>query len=101
MPSLPVPLTRFVGREAELAQVLSLLAGTRLLTMTGPGGAGKTRLALQLASAAAADFPDGVWFADLSPLSGREFVWDRVDLTLGGREPVPSGNLGDAVGQRL
>src|SRR6266704_1152769 len=99
--ALPIPLTRFVGREAELAQVLSLLAGTRLLTLTGPGGAGKTRLALQLASAAASDFSDGVWFADLSPLSSAEFVWDRVALALGVKEPAPGRTWAEAVGHYL
>lgn len=101
MSSLPVPPTRFVGREAELAQVHALLARSRLLTLTGPGGAGKTRLALQLASAAASDFPDGVWFADLSSLSGGEFVWDRVALTLGVKEPGPGRTWADTVGHRL
>src|SRR6266700_403640 len=99
--TLPIPLTRFVGREAELTQVRALLAGSRLLTLTGPGGAGKTRLALQLASADASDFPDGVWFADLSPLSGGEFVWDRVALTLGVKEPGPGRTWAEAVGHRL
>jgi predicted ATPase len=47
--TLPIPLTRFVGREAELAEAATLLGTTRLLTLTGPGGAGKTRLALELA----------------------------------------------------
>jgi len=81
--TLPAPLTRFVGRESELAEVAALLADARLLTLTGPGGAGKTRLALHLAETATSDFPDGVWFVDLSPLSGGEFVWDQVATTLG------------------
>jgi len=101
MSSLPVPPTRFVGREPELAQARTLLAGTRALTLTGPGGAGKTRLALQLASAASADFPDAVWFADLSPLSSAEFVWDRVALTLGVKEPGPGRTWAEAVGHHL
>jgi len=101
MSSLPVPLTRFVGRKAELAQAHGLLAGNRLLTLTGPGGAGKTRLALQLASAVATDFPDGVWFADLSPLSSGEFVWDRVALTLGVKEPGRGRTWAEAVGHNL
>ncbi len=101
MSTLPVPLTRFVGREVELADAAALLAENRLLTLTGPGGTGKTRLAVQLASAAAADFPDGVWFADLSPLSGGEFVWDRVALTLGVKEPGPGRTWADAVGHHL
>jgi predicted ATPase/DNA-binding CsgD family transcriptional regulator len=101
MPSLPVPLTRFVGREAELAEAVGLLAGTRLLTLTGPGGAGKTRLALELASGAAGDFPDGVWFADLSPLTSGEFVWDRIALTLGVKEPGQGRTWAEPIGHYL
>jgi predicted ATPase/DNA-binding CsgD family transcriptional regulator len=101
MPSLPVPLTRFVGREAELAEAAGLLAVSRLLTLTGPGGAGKTRLALELASGAAGDFPDGVWFADLSPLSSGEFVWDRIALTLGVKEPGQGRTWAEAIGHYL
>ncbi len=98
---LPAPLTRFVGREAELAETAALLAEARLLTLTGPGGAGKTRLALRLASAVARDFPDGVWFVDLSPLSGDEFVWDEVAMTLDVKEPGPGRTQEEAVGRRL
>ncbi len=87
MSSLSAPLTRFVGRENELAEAAALLAEARLLTLTGPGGAGKTRLALRLASAVAEGFPDGVWFVDLSALSGGEFVLDKVAITLGVKEP--------------
>jgi len=101
MSALPAPLTRFVGRESELAEAAALLAETRLLTLTGPGGAGKTRLALRLASAAAPEFPDGVWFVDLSPLSGGEFVLDRVALTLGVKEPGRGKTLAEAVGRYL
>ena len=101
MSSLPVPLTRFVGREAELTEAAALLVKNRLLTFTGPGGGGKTRLALRLASDVAEEFPDGVWFADLSPLSSSEFVWDRVALTLGVKEPEPGRTWGDAVGRHL
>src|SRR5712691_2871514 len=99
--TLPILLTRFVGREAELAEAATLLAEVRLLTLTGSGGAGKTRLALELASAAASDFPHGVWFADLSPLSSGEFVWDRVALTLGVKEPGPGRSWADSVGGQL
>jgi predicted ATPase/DNA-binding CsgD family transcriptional regulator len=99
--NLPSPLTRFVGRESELDEAAGLLLETRLLTLTGPGGAGKTRLALRLAAAVAEDFPDGVWFVDFSPLSGGEFVWDQVAITLGIKEPGPSGTLADAVGRYL
>ena len=91
--TLPVPLTHFVGREAELAEAATLLAATRLLTLTGTGGAGKTRLALALASDLAGNFPDGVCFVDLAPLTEGEFVWDQVATTLGITEPGSGRSL--------
>ena len=63
---LPRPSTSFVGRESELAQARKLLLGTRLLTLTGPGGCGKTRLAIELAGRSAEDFPHGVHFVSLA-----------------------------------
>jgi len=89
--SLPIPLTRFIGREAELREAAALLGANRLLTLTGPGGAGKTRLALQLAANLIEQFPDGVWFVDLSPLTGADFVWDEVKSTLGVATTAPGG----------
>jgi predicted ATPase len=98
---MPAPLTRFVGREAELAFVAELLAESRLVTLTGPGGAGKTRLALRLASLVQDGFPDGVWFVDFSPLSDGIFVWDQVAMILGVAEPGSGRTLADAVGHQL
>jgi predicted ATPase/DNA-binding SARP family transcriptional activator len=66
--NLPVALTPFVGRSRELDELSTLLAGSRLLTLTGVGGAGKTRLALQAAAAARPAYPDGVWMVELAPL---------------------------------
>jgi predicted ATPase/class 3 adenylate cyclase len=66
--NLPPQPTSFVGREREVAEVASLLAETRLLTLTGPGGTGKTRLALKAAADHIDRFSDGVFFADLSPI---------------------------------
>lgn len=66
--NLPVALTPFVGRARELDELSTLLAGSRLLTLTGVGGAGKTRLALQAAAAALPANPDGVWMVELAPL---------------------------------
>src|SRR5213593_1847983 len=101
MSALSVQLTRFVGRETELAEAVTLLADTRLLTLTGPGGVGKTRLALRLASAVAEDFADGVWFVDLSPLGDGEFVWGKVAQSLEVSEPGRGRALSEAVGRRL
>ena len=72
--NLPLPPTSFVGRETELAEALRLLASSTLLTLAGHGGVGKTRMALRLASESLERFPDGVWFADLSPLTEPELV---------------------------
>lgn len=66
--NLPEPRTRFIGREAALAELAQLWPGTRLLTLTGMGGSGKTRLALQFAQRQLAACADGVWFVDLAPL---------------------------------
>jgi predicted ATPase/class 3 adenylate cyclase/DNA-binding CsgD family transcriptional regulator len=63
---LPRPLTAFIGREPELRDVAERLTDARLLTLTGAGGCGKTRLAIQTVRATAEHYPDGVWFADLS-----------------------------------
>jgi predicted ATPase/class 3 adenylate cyclase len=81
--NLPTQLTTFVGRERELAEALDALARTRLLTMTGPGGTGKTRLSLQVAAAAADDFPDGVWFVALEPVRDPELVAPTIARVLG------------------
>jgi len=98
---LPTPLTRFIGREAELAAAAALLAEARLLTLTGPGGAGKSRLALHLASKLGKQFPDGGWFIDLSPLSDGEFVWDQVATALGVTSTGSRTALADMVGRYL
>jgi predicted ATPase/DNA-binding CsgD family transcriptional regulator len=72
--NLPVPLTSFIGRTRELAEVLNLTSRTRLLTLTGTGGCGKSRLALQSASKALAEFPGGAWWVELAPISDAGLV---------------------------
>ena len=81
--NLPVQLTGFVGRENEAAEVRGRLAGGRLVTLAGPGGSGKTRLAAQVAAAAAGRWPDGVWWVELDAVSGRAEVAEQVAATLG------------------
>ncbi len=86
--NLPAQLSSFIGREREIAEAKELLAASRLVTMTGPGGTGKTRLALQTAAELLDNFGDGLWFTDLAPLADPEGVPSAVATTLGlGDEP--------------
>src|SRR5438046_2082806 len=81
----PAQLTSFIGRERETAAVQELLQSTRLLTLTGAGGSGKTRLALEVASRVGAQHPDGVAWVELAPLSNPELVPHHVADALGVR----------------
>src|SRR3954469_22590113 len=72
--NLPTELSSFVGRERELAEVGRLLSSARAITLTGPGGIGKTRLALRAARKLARHFPDGVWWVELAELDSPELV---------------------------
>ena len=72
--NLPVQLTSFVGRGAQLTQLRELLTENRVVTLTGAGGVGKTRLAIQAAAQAAGEFSDGVWCVDLAPITDPELV---------------------------
>jgi predicted ATPase/class 3 adenylate cyclase len=80
--NLPLQLTRFIGREREFNEVKTLLASSRLVTLTGAGGCGKTRLALQVAADLLDEYRDGVWFVDLSPLAEPEAVPRTVAAVL-------------------
>lgn len=84
--NLPAETSSFVGRGRELSEVRGLLGETRLLTLTGPGGCGKTRLALRVAREAAGSFGDGVWWVDLASLSDPELVTQAVARAIGVRE---------------
>ncbi len=81
--NLPTQMTSFVGRTAEVAEGKRLLQGTRLLTLTGPGGIGKTRLSLQIAADAIHQFPAGVYFVPLSAVRDPELVASEVAQVLG------------------
>jgi predicted ATPase/DNA-binding SARP family transcriptional activator/DNA-binding CsgD family transcriptional regulator len=101
--NLPVPKTSFVGRGRELLEIGRLLDAARLLTLTGAGGSGKTRLALEVARGAVQEYPGGVWFVRLVPLSDPELVTQAVVEVLevpeqAGR-PVPE-TLAEALNAR-
>jgi predicted ATPase/class 3 adenylate cyclase len=81
--NLPSQLTSFVGREQEMAEVKRLLSGARLLTLTGPGGTGKTRLALKVAADLLSEFAEGVFFVDLSPVTDPALVTSAVAQAVG------------------
>jgi transcriptional regulator with XRE-family HTH domain len=81
--NLPRQLSSFVGREQELSETQALLQRTPLLTLVGPGGVGKTRLALRLAEVMAPQYEDGVWHVDLSPLTDPRLVPETVAAAAG------------------
>jgi len=95
--NLPVPVSSFVGRERELADVTSLLRdeGGRLVTLAGPGGSGKTRLAIEAAGDVVGDFPDGVFWVGLASLRDPALVADTIGRTLGS-----SAGLAEHIGSR-
>jgi predicted ATPase/DNA-binding CsgD family transcriptional regulator len=98
--NLPSELSSFVGREKELAEVGRLLDNNRLLTLTGPGGCGKTRLALATASELVERFEDGVWLVDLAPLADPSLVPQAVASAPGVREQ-PGRSLTETLSEYL
>ena len=98
--NLPAPLSTFIGREHEIAEVKQRLAAYRLLTLTGPGGSGKTRLALRVASEQLAEFADGVWLTEFAPLADATLVPQAMASALNIREP-PGRAMLDALVDHL
>jgi predicted ATPase/DNA-binding CsgD family transcriptional regulator len=98
--SLPQPLSRFIGREREVAEVRDLLSATRLLTLTGAGGVGKTRLALQVASEVRGTYPDGVWLVDLARVIDVALLPQAIATGLGIREQ-PGRRLTETMADAL
>jgi predicted ATPase/DNA-binding CsgD family transcriptional regulator len=97
--NLPLQLNRLVGREADVARIADLLSEERLVTVTGAGGVGKTRLALQVATALADAYPGGAWLVELAALNDSALIATQIARTLGidvsGAEPL------EALGERL
>jgi hypothetical protein len=96
--ALPAPLTPFVGRAAERAELAAALAGHRLVTAVGPGGIGKTRLALAVAAEQAGRFAGGVWYADLVPVTDGAMVAAALAAALGPRRAARPVSRGDGAG---
>jgi predicted ATPase/class 3 adenylate cyclase len=97
---LPVQLTSFIGREREFREIAELMRRSRLVTLTGPGGSGKTRLAIESASRMIQSFPDGVYFVDLSPIRDPELVPSAMMTALGLKQHPDRGAL-DTVTEYL
>jgi predicted ATPase/DNA-binding SARP family transcriptional activator len=106
---LPRPLTRLVGREVAVREIQDCLATSRLVTLTGMGGIGKTRLAIEVAGVLAADYPDGVWFIDLAPVADPAQVPAAVarglrmpaDGCAAGADPLTEALLASLAPRRL
>ncbi len=94
--NLPEQLTSFVGREREIGEVTDLLRHSRLLTLTGPGGTGKTRLSLEVARLAEGGFADGAWFVPLDTVTDPALVLPAIGRALGVREEG-GRPMGDAL----
>jgi predicted ATPase/DNA-binding SARP family transcriptional activator len=94
--NLPRQVTSFVGREAEIASLSELVCRSSLVTLTGVGGVGKTRLALEIAAEVVGEFPDGVWFCELASVTDPGAVWETVAASLR-VQPVPGQTLEESA----
>ncbi len=98
--NLPAQATSFVGRHVELAQVVAAVRERRLVTLTGVGGVGKTRLAVQAGAQLVPEFPDGVWLVEFAAVGDPGAVPDAVANTLA-VTPAPGASMSDRVAERL
>lgn len=99
--NLPVQLTSFIGREEELAQLREIVRANRHVTVCGPGGVGKTRIALQVAAEQTEDFTDGLWWIDLSATKDPDVLTGVIARGLGVRDDVSSSVRSDAGDEDL
>jgi predicted ATPase/class 3 adenylate cyclase len=100
--NLPTQLTSFLGRQRELTDARQLLTDARLLTLTGPGGTGKTRLSLQIATDESDRFPDGIYFVPLGALSQADLVLPTIAQAVGVVDPgtEPLDRLAESIGSK-
>ncbi|WP_326824206.1 AfsR/SARP family transcriptional regulator [Streptosporangium sp. NBC_01756] len=95
--NLPARITSFVGRKRDVTRTAELLAGHRLVTLLGPGGAGKTRLSIESAEAVAGRMPDGVWLVELAPVAEPAQIPQTVFSALELRDPAPAAPSSAAI----
>jgi len=98
--NLPAQTTSFVGRDIEVKELAELVRGHRLVTLTGVGGVGKTRLAIQVAAESVPEFGDGVWFVELAPVGDPAAVPDAVATALG-TTPQPGKSVTETIADTL
>jgi predicted ATPase/class 3 adenylate cyclase len=98
--NLPRQVTTFVGRDDEVADIAAMVTALALVTLTGVGGVGKTRLALEVAAVAAVDFPDGAWLCELAAVTDPHAVWDALAATFR-IVPPPARRLEDVLVENL
>ncbi|MEO7819334.1 MAG: adenylate/guanylate cyclase domain-containing protein, partial [Actinomycetota bacterium] len=96
--NIPLQLTSFIGREHDVAEVVNLLSTKRLVSLTGPGGVGKTRLGLQVAAELLDQHADGAWMVDLSAISDPSWIPNAVAVSVGMRQGGPSASVADDEG---
>ena len=94
--NFPVQTTTFIGRKNEIKTIISLIKENRIVTLTGPGGFGKTRMACELAPKLFKDFPDGIWFVDLAPVEKEEFLIQQL-MTAFRLKEIPGRDRMDIV----
>ena len=94
--NLPVEVSSFIGRDGDISRAMALLAETRLLTLTGAGGCGKTRLAQRIAGRVLHRYPGGVWWTELAWLTDEGLIADAVAAVLGVKVP-PGRDADDAL----
>ncbi|WP_308640096.1 adenylate/guanylate cyclase domain-containing protein [Paenibacillus silvisoli] len=95
--NLPSQATRFIGREKELREVRHLLNDTRLLSLLGPGGSGKSRLSLQAAADVMEAFPNGVWLVELAPIADQQLIMSTIAEVLGVKEQTGKTMMASVV----